>query len=220
MIGRKKRDREEGGAEDGSDVAAESVEGADEPEGLSPRPDGPWDLSERPDAREDEQMLDLGALLIRGFDGLQMQVQMDEEMSTVSLVTLSDEAGSLQVQAFAAPRSTGIWQEIREQLATSITGSGGLVEDRSGEFGVELSARVPGQGGSLQPARFVGVDGPRWFLRGLFYGSAATPDAAPRLERLFKDIVVDRGDEALPVGGPLPMRLPPTQAGSEVGDDS
>ena len=59
--------------------------------------------------------------------------------------------------------------------------------------------------------RFVGVEGPRWFLRGLFLGLAAEPGGSPELEQVFRDIVVVRGAEAMPPGEALPMRLP-TQA--------
>jgi hypothetical protein len=59
--------------------------------------------------------------------------------------------------------------------------------------------------------RFVGVEGPRWFLRGLFLGLAAEPGGSPEVEQVFRDIVVVRGAEAMPPGEALPMRLP-TQA--------
>ena len=67
-----------------------------------------------------------------------------------------------------------------------------------------------GDGSSaLQPARFVGVDGPRWFLRGIFLGAAARPGAAADLvDDVFRSVIVVRGREAMPVGSPLPMRLP------------
>lgn len=199
MIGRKKS-REV--PENGHGESAEELTLSE----LPARSTGPWDASEVSD--QSDERLDLGALRIQGFDGLNMQVQMDESTGAVSLVTLVDGDASLQVQAFAAPKSTGTWADIRAQLSASISGSGGLVEEVDGEFGTELRARVPGAGGALQPARFVGVDGPRWFLRGLFFGSAAEPGGSPRLETLFRDIVVVRSPDALPVGEPLPMRMP------------
>ena len=172
---------------------------------LSDRSRGPWDGGE---VEGDDGRLDLGGLRIRGSDGLQMQVQMDEKSGAVSLVTLNASGGGVQIQAFAAPRSSGIWADIRSQLIASINGSGGLVEEAAGEFGPELRAKVPGQGGQLQAARFVGVDGPRWFLRGLFLGSAAQPGGNPILEAAFRDVVVVRGDTAMAPGDPLPLRLP------------
>jgi hypothetical protein len=42
-------------------------------------------------------------------------------------------------------------------------------------------------------ARFVGVDGPRWFLRGVIGGAATTDVEAAAREDLFRSIVVVRG---------------------------
>lgn len=201
MIRRRNRDAHDADVPDASDADAVV---ADAP-GLSPRPQGPWDGGEVEDG---DGRLDMGALRIRGSDGLQMQVQMDEKTGVVSMVTLSAEGGAVQVQAFAAPRSSGIWSDVRAQLISSINSSGGLVEESVGEFGPELQAKVPGPGGQLQAARFVGVDGPRWFLRGLFLGSAAEAGSNATLEAVFRDVVVVRGDGAMAPGEALPLRLP------------
>ena len=62
----------------------------------------------------------------------------------------------------------------------------------------------------MAPARFVGVDGPRWFLRAMYTGSAAVdPDAAAPLEAALRDVVVVRGSDPMAVRDPLPLRLPP-----------
>jgi hypothetical protein len=59
------------------------------------------------------------------------------------------------------------------------------------------------------PARFLGVDGPRWFLRGTITGPAgAGGEAAAALEQAFRDVVVVRGTEPMPVREPLPLTLP------------
>ena len=170
----------------------------------SNRANGPWDVSEveGPDGR-----LDFGALWLRGVDGLQVQAQVDESTGAVGLITASVNQGAVQIQAFAAPRTAGLWADVRGKLRASVTGQGGVIEEQPGEFGVELRGRVPGQG-ALQPVRFVGVDGPRWFLRGLFLGAAAEPGAVPELEQVFRDIVVVRGAEAMPSGEVRVLRLP------------
>ena len=60
-------------------------------------------------------------------------------------------------------------------------------------------------------ARFVGVDGPRWFLRGVI-GGAATADveAAAQVEDLFRSIVVVRGGTPMPPRDLIPLRMPAT----------
>ena len=63
--------------------------------------------------------------------------------------------------------------------------------------------------GGFQSVRFVGVDGPRWFLRALFTGAAATdPARAAALEDAVRNIVVVRGSSPMPVRDPLPLQLP------------
>jgi hypothetical protein len=168
------------------------------------REHGPWDVTE---VDGPEGRLDFGALWVRGVDGLQVQAQVDEASGAVGVITLNFGQGGLQMQAFAAPRTDGLWEDVRGKLKASVTGQGGLIEERSGEHGVELQGKVPGQG-ALQPVRFVGVDGPRWFLRGLYLGSAAEPGGSPELEQVFRDVVVVRGTEAMAPGEALPMRLP------------
>ncbi len=121
--------------------------------------------------------------------------------SVVTAAAVTVEGSSLQVQVFAAPRTAGIWDEIRSEIGESVTKQGGSVDDLPGPFGRELLARLPvrtpeGRTGH-RPARFIGADGPRWFLRGVVTGRAAVdPEAARVLEDLFADIVVVRGAEA------------------------
>jgi Protein of unknown function (DUF3710) len=203
-----------------TEVDVDDEPGADDDEGdvdevvVSPprtRDSGPWDSAEV-DLSDDSPRLDLGALVIPGRDGLELQVQMDEESGNVVAVTVVLGPGAIQVQPFAAPRSSGIWDDVRAEIRSSINAGGGLVEEADGPFGTELRTRVPAQApdGSqvLQAARFVGVDGPRWFLRGVFLGAGADASTAAVLEDVFRSIVVVRGGEAMAPGDPLPLTLP------------
>ena len=119
-------------------------------------------------------------------------------------VTVRHQLSELQLQAFAAPKRSGLWDEVRGEIVAEIGGTGGQAAEREGPFGIELVAHVPAEPGQpasgIRPIRFVGVDGPRWFLRGLFAGAAAAdPAAAAPLEA-----VLPRGR-----GGP---RRPPDAA--------
>lgn len=177
---------------------------------LSPRPDGPWDAAERPDV---EGMVDLGAIRLRGRDGMELRLEVEEAGGTVTAATVQVGGSAVQLQAFAAPRSEGIWDEIRSEIAAGITKQGGTVDEAPGSFGRELIARIPvrtpdGRTGQ-QPARFVGIDGPRWFLRAVFHGPAVyEPDAAAEMEGVVRDVVVVRGPEAMAPRDLLPLRLP------------
>jgi hypothetical protein len=102
-----------------------------------------------------------------------------------------------------------LWEDVRNEIADSLKDGGGSAEHAEGAFGPELRTRIPDEAGSSQQARFVGVDGPRWFLRGLFTGPAATDAAqASRLEAVFRGIVVVRGIDAMAPRDPLPLHLP------------
>ena len=176
---------------------------------------GPFDVSE---VSSKDGYVDLGALLIAPREGLQLRLEVEEATQRVVAVTMDLDGSSLQLQAFAAPRSEGLWDEIREQIGQSVGSQGGQVEEIPGEFGTELVAKLPtgindGTQG-YRVARFIGVDGPRWFLRGVFGGEAAlNREAAAGLEELFRKIVVIRGDNPMPPRDLLQLRLPKDAAG-------
>ena len=174
------------------------------------RSQGPWDVTEI-DFSVEVERLDLGALLVTAAEGVDVQIQADENTGNVVLLTFARPDGGVQVQPYAAPRSGGLWDTVRPQIKASINSGGGLVEESQGSFGVELRAQVKSDGGALQPARFVGVEGPRWFLRAVFLGAATKPGAtADMLEAMVRNLIVVRGGEAMPVGAPIPLRLPDT----------
>lgn len=179
---------------------------------MDARANGPWDASEAPSAPGVDR-IDLGALLVTPTTGIDVQAQADQASGTVTQLTFNRTDAMVQVQPYAAPRSGGMWDDIRAQIATSINSAGGLVEVADGPFGPELRAQVVPSDGSagLQPARFCGIEGPRWFLRAVFLGKAARPgEAADALEAMVRSLVVVRGAEAMPVGAPIPLRLPRT----------
>jgi hypothetical protein len=181
--------------------------------GPPPRPTGPVDVADLADDDETAR-IDLGSLHIPVPDGLEVRVDVQDDV--IVAATLVDGPNELQVHAFAAPRSSGLWSEVRDEIAVSLRESGGSAEDTEGPFGTELRARVPVEGGGSQPARFVGVDGPRWFLRGLVTGPASTDATqASRLESAFRGVAVDRGGEAMAPRDMLPLRLP-RDAGDEA----
>lgn len=173
-------------------------------------PKGPWDLADAPET--EPHRLDLGALHVAVLPDTDVRLEVSPEGEVVA-ATLVHEESALQLNAFAAPRSEGIWDEVRAEIAAALADTGGQCQELEGAFGPELRAmvptEVPGQGVVLAPARFVGVDGPRWFLRGLLTGPAATEDAAaaPLLAAL-RQVAVNRGGDPMAVRDPLPLVLP------------
>lgn len=190
----------------GADGAAGASTGDALAPGPAPRPRGPWDVADAPD--DDVNRIDLGGLRVPVPADTEVRVDVSPEGAVVA-ATLVHGDSALQVNAFAAPRSYGIWSEVREEIATSLRAGGGQAQETEGSFGTELAAGVPTDDGQLAPARFVGVDGPRWFVRGLLTGSAAVdPAAGAPLEAALRDVVVVRGGEAMAVRDPLPLALP------------
>ena len=207
--------------EDGADV-----DGAQTTLPSSPsvsRGRGPFDRSEVDGL---EGRLDLGALWLTGIPGMELRLEVEEQSQSLVGVTAVLGESAVQLQVFAAPRSEGIWDDIRSEIAASITSQGGTADKTSGPLGAELQARMPGQGTDgrtvFSPARFVGVDGPRWFLRAVLSGRAAIDeDAASPLLDVVRATVVVRGDEAMAPRELLALKLPdqPDLEGADGTDD-
>lgn len=174
--------------------------------------DGPLDESEANPVRP---YVDLGGVKVLPREGLELRLEVEEGSQRVVAVGLDFAGSTLQVQPFAAPRSSGLWHEIRAQIAEQITKQGGTIVEKEGPFGPELLAEIPasapGQPNSTRLARFVGVDGPRWFLRGVIAGEGAVnADAALKVEELFRSVVVVRGKTPMPPRDLIPLQMPKT----------
>lgn len=171
---------------------------------------GPFDRSEVADAGG---RLDLGSLWVGGMPGMELRLELDEATQQVVAANAVVGESAVHLQAFAAPRSAGVWDEIRAEIAASITRQGGTADEANGPLGTELRASMPapGPGGRVlfSPVRFIGVDGPRWFLRAVISGRAAQDAAvAGPLLDVVRSTVVVRGDEAMAPRDLLPLQLP------------
>ena len=203
----------------GADAAADGEDWADDEEtgaaevpaagapgtGLS---GGPWDADDAFPARD---RADFGSLLVPIM--AMQQIELATDGQRVIWVSVKSGLSELRVHAFAAPRSTGLWDEVRPEIAAELASVGTTAQETGGPFGTEMFAHVPVQPGSpaagTVPMRFIGVDGPRWLLRGLIIGAAAdgTEPAEP-FEDILSDVVVVRGDHPMPPREMLELRLP------------
>lgn len=174
---------------------------------------GPYDAADAPD----EERIDLGGLQVPAVPGLELRMEIDKRTQAVTAVNLILDGSSMQVQAFAAPKSTGLWKNVRASLRDSVVNQGGTAETRPGPFGAELNTRLPlsradGRTG-YRPARFIGVDGPRWLVRAIVSGPAlGEPEQARRFETLLSRIVVVRGAGAMAPQELIPLHLPGARA--------
>ena len=175
--------------------------------------DGPFDSASAPTRDE----MDFGSLRLVPTEDIELRLDVDETSQTLTGMTaVFGEAGTsaVQLQVFAAPKTTGVWYGIRREIAEAIVAGGGTAEEVDGPLGTELHVRMPSQGPdgrtTFSPARFVGVDGPRWFLRAVLSGDAATDDeAAARAMEFVRTVVVHRGSDPRAPRELLELTLPP-----------
>lgn len=215
-------------SEDTGGQGADTVEAADSADADVEEPvtvevdrsAGPFDVTEVDD---DVERVDFGSLRFAVSPDLQLQVDADETTQQYTGVTAISDGSACQIQAFAAPKSRGVWREIRGEIADNLIAGGGSTDILDGPFGPELHATMPSQGPDgrtvLAPARFLGIDGPRWFLRIVLSGNAAVDEAAaePLLD-FARSFVVVRGSEPRAPRELLELTLPEalTQASAEA----
>ena len=182
------------------DVEEEELEESEE----GPQRPGPYDASD-PDVPEGES-LDLGALKILGKPGLSMHLSPSPDRKSIVDLTFSYGSSSLKLTLLASPRRVKFWEELRRDILSSQKGS----REAEGAFGPEIFFETKVREGVEIPTRIVGVDGPRWMLRGIFAGPAATGGEEKEfLDSFFSTVIADRGKEPLAPGDPVPLIFPP-----------
>lgn len=181
----------------------------------------PWEIRQRPepeptsgpydsrDAPEDDlPRIDLGALRVPAQAGVEIRLDVGENQQVMS-VTMVNKSGHMQLGVFAAPRNAGIWDEVRVEISQSLIDQGGSAKEvEDGPFGAELTGTLRVDG-NLTPVRFIGLDGPRWFLRAMLVGGVASDQVkAKPFETALRNVVVVRGADPLPVREQVPLHLP------------
>lgn len=171
---------------------------------------GPWDIADEkvPDL---STYIDFGSIRILYLQGIELRVKKQRESNQVLGITVTYKSSSVEVEAFAAPKTEGIWSEVRADLLKGNADA----REVNGVFGKEIILPVKVEDKTVD-TRIVGVDGPRWMLRGVFSSVAAgdssvagdskkASDEAVLLNKWFSDIVVDRGSEPLAPRDMIPM---------------
>ncbi|WP_240197184.1 DUF3710 domain-containing protein [Nonomuraea lactucae] len=172
------------------------------------RESGPWDADE---PHPDHDRIDLGGLRLPHNPDFDVRLASVGDQH-VGVVVIHEES-TLQLQALAAPKTLGLWDEVKTKILQQLTS----LEERQGPFGVELTGEITAEG-VTRPARYIGVDGPRWFLLAIVHGKAAADDdAAEPFLAFLRDVVVVRGSEPMAREEPIPLRRPNEQASQ--GDD-
>ena len=179
---------------------------------------GPWDVADQPELG---RRIDFGALRFSVPAGYVVQRPANDNDGQVPVVLLRGPEGALRLRVFAAPRDGGLWHDLRADVVREVREREGTAEEVEGPFGTEvrcvLPVKTPDGAPAVQPSRVIGVDGPRWTLRGTFLGPVAQdPRDDGDLMDVFRGVVVVRGPEARRAGEVLPLTLPPGARGADA----
>jgi len=157
---------------------------------------GPFDITELVQVRPS---IDFGAIQLPLRDDVVYKLEVEEATSKIVALTVEHNGSALQLQAFSAPASDGVWHEIRSSLEQSILAQNGRTEQVVGPLGPELNAQIPNVDGGFRLAKFIGVDGPKWFLRGVISGLALGDVLSmSHVIDIFRSVAVVRGGQPMP----------------------
>ena len=186
---------------------------------------GPWDVEDE-NVPDYDEYLDMGSYYLPFLKGIELRVKANRATQQVLGTTITYGSSSVEIEAFAAPKTLGLWDDVRADLIEANKDA----KEVEGVFGTELKLPVNVKGGKTVNTRIVGVDGPRWMLRGIFSGKAAIDPDSPETEALnkfFADIVVERGEEPLAPRDLIPMHPPvapaerkAAKAAAEAGEEN
>ena len=219
-FGKKKHQSEEAleAAAEENEEAVDAAENVDEAQEVVALPEssaeyegrgderGPWDVEDE-NVPDYDEYLDMGSYYLPFLKGIELRVKANRATQQVLGTTITYGSSSVEIEAFAAPKPLGLWDDVRADLIEANKDA----KEVEGVFGTELALPVTVKGGRKVLTRIVGVDGPRWMLRGIFSGKAATDpegEEAKALNQFFADIVVERGDNPLAPRDLIPMHPP------------
>ena len=164
---------------------------------------GPYDSS---DLNAPLEVANFGSISFTPNPLVTVRAEVEQGTGKMVAIAFDYKDSSLQVQAFSSPKGLSIWEEVLEDITSSLTSQGIAVERQVGPFGMEIIAELP-EGATK--VRMFGFNGDRWLLRGTIAGGAiADIEARTFLEDLFRGIVVNRGEVPLPPRELLPLELP------------
>ena len=184
------------------------------------REDGPFDISEVDLDADDVQRLDFGSLIVTPFDNMQMQLQINQASGQVQALLVVDGKSAIEVALFAAPARGSMLAQVREEMADATEKAGGTMTLVEGPLGTEvkrvLPVTTPDGKQAKQPSRTWLAQGPKWLLRGVLMGNAATAEneteEAQLLFEFFCNLVVRRGDVPKVPGELIGLDIPASLA--------
>ena len=76
---------------------------------------GPWDVNDE-DVPDYDDYLDLGAYYLPFLRGIQLRIKANRATQQVLGSTITFGSSSLEIEAFAAPKTLGLWDDVRGDL--------------------------------------------------------------------------------------------------------
>ena len=148
------------------------------------------------DVDTSEGYVDMGAILFPARPGMQLRTQVADDGTTVLQILVVLGNSGIQMSVAAAPRSGGVWDELRDEI-------------RSGFEKQDMPMQMPDGRSATSRMRILGREGDRWFARIDIIGpAAADADAGLEIEKVIDRIVVRRDEHPRTRLELLPVRLP------------
>lgn len=98
---------------------------------------GPWDVNDE-DVPDYDDYLDLGAYYLPFLQGIQLRIKANRATQQVLGSTITFGSSSLEIEAFAAPKTLGLWDDVRGDLLEANKAA----SEVDGVFGTELKLPV------------------------------------------------------------------------------
>ncbi|WP_052462533.1 DUF3710 domain-containing protein [Nigerium massiliense] len=196
--------------------ADDDLEGGDDAEEIDHRADGPFDYTEVDLEADEVERIPFGPLIVTPFPGMNLQLHGDEESQSIYAALALYENSGLELALFAAPRTGGLADELREDTVEESEQAGGSAEVADGPFGPEVRRVLPMEGPEgeqmFHVSRIWMVEGPRWLLRGTLMGQAGMTEGeeapADTFVEFFRNIIVRRDDAPRVPGELITLALP------------
>lgn len=157
--------------------------------------------------------LDLGAVRLPNLVGLAVDIDLDPRTGFGKSFSIEYENSIASVQVFAAPASEDLWPEVRDSIVSGLREQKVDCDVVMGPFGTEVKCVMPtvdlDGNAYVHPVRFFAITGDRWMMRVVVSGDAAVDGASQlKLNEALTSIEVVRGDEPLPPGHRLEIKVP------------
>ena len=160
-----------------------------------------------------DAFLDFGAIQVPMLEGLDIALHLEHDTQRGVGLGLTYGSSMADVQVFARAKDEHMWPSTRDELIAALAQQQVSSEIVIGTFGSEVRCTLPtidfDGNNIIAPARFVGVDGDRWFMRIAISGAAAVDRIeVDKIDQLIGKLIVTRGDAAMSPGEALTLTIP------------